>query len=286
MTITYAQAFGAGGGAAAGGWSTAITSSRSITFTEAGTVVLSVVGAGGGGAANDGGIGAASGGNSAPWGRKKFSVVPGDVLVVTLAAGGSKAASIGTAGSQGGTTTVKLNGVTILTVQGGEGGVYVAGAGPAQPISPAATVTGADYWVPGVRAGSASGGSTSESGGAAVDVLGNGLGKSPNSTSYAGVGGSVGTDSGGVSLAWLALTDFGISITDPSQANASVGAPGRGADDTVLAGAFGGGSTNDSYRATAGIGAGGGAGSSVAVGTGGCGPGGKAYAYLCFAPEA
>ena len=284
--MNYAALFGsAGGGAAAGGWSTAITASKSITFTARGTVVLSTVGAGGGGAANVGGSGAASGGNSAPWGRKKFSVVPGDVLVVTLAAGGSKAASSGQAGSQGGTTTVKLNGVTILTVQGGEGGVYVAGAGPAQPISPAATVTGADYWVPGVRAGSASGGD-SQSGGAAVDVLGNGLGKSPNSTSYVGVGGSVGTDSGGVSLAWLALTDFGISITDPSQANASVGAPGRGADGTVLAGAFGGGSTNDSYRATAGIGAGGGAGSSVAVGTGGCGPGGKAYAYLCFAPEA
>lgn len=281
--MNYAALFGsAGGGAAAGGWSTAITSSRSITFTEAGTVVLSVVGSGGGGAANAGGSNCASGGNSAPWGRKKFPVVNGDVLAFTMGAGGAKAPGTAQNGNQGGTTTVTLNGVTIMTVQGGEGGVYVATApGPAQPIAPAATVTGADYWVPGVRAGAAT--SSGMTGGAAVDVLGNGTGKSPASA-VSVVGGSVGTDVGGIFLAWLALTEWGIAITDPAQASATVGAPGRGGTSTgpIKPGAFAGAGVNDSGQVQAGYGAGGGAGTSVAAASNG----GPSYAYLNFTPEA
>lgn len=283
--MNYAALFGsAGGGASAGGWSTAIITSRSITFTAAGTVVLSVVGAGGGGAVNAGGAGCASGGNSAPWGRKKFTVVNGDVLTFTMAAGGAKAAGGSSDGSAGGTTTVTLNGVTILTVQGGEKGVYVADTGPAQPVAPAATVTGADYWVPGVRAGSAGGVSNALSGGAAVDVLGNGTGKSPNvTTTTPGLGGSVGTDAGGIFLSWLAITDWGIAITDPAQASATVGAPGRGGDaGTCRSGAFAGAGAHSSVQVAAGYGAGGGASSS----TGAASNGGPSYAYLNFTPEA
>lgn len=283
--MNYAALFGsAGGGASAGGWSTPIISSRSITFTEAGTVVLSVVGAGGGGAVNAGGAGCASGGNSAPWGRKKITVVNGDVLAFTLAAGGAKAAGGSSDGTAGGTTTVTLNGVTILTVQGGEKGVYVAGTGPAQPVAPAATVTGADYWVPGVRAGSASGVSNAMSGGAAVDVLGNSTGKSPAvTTTTPGLGGSVGTDAGGIFLSWLALTDWGIAITDPAQASASAGAPGRGGTSSaVKSGAFAGAAANDASQVQAGYGAGGGGGTSTASASNG----GPSYAYLNFTPEA
>ncbi|MDE1997653.1 MAG: hypothetical protein KGI52_01870 [Burkholderiales bacterium] len=282
--MNYAALFGsAGGGASAGGWSTVITASRSITFTQAGTVVFSVVGTGGGGAANAGGVGAATGGNSAPWGRKKIHVVAGDVLTFTLGAGGAKAAANSSNGSPGGTTTVTLNGVTIMTVQGEAGGVYVAGAGPANAPVPSATVTGADYWVPGVRAGQASGGTGSSTGGAAVDILSTGKGRSPDSVgSSNSIGGSVGTDLGGIFLSWLALADWGVSIGDVNTATATVGAPGRGADGAVIAGIFAGGSSNNTVqaRSMAGIGAGGGAGYGATNGDGGA-----AYAFLIFTPD-
>lgn len=281
--MNYAALFGsAGGGAAAGGWTQIFTSSASVTFTEAGTVCLSVVGAGGGGAAASGGSGTASGGNSGPWGRKKFKVVASDVLAVTLGAGGLKAASAATDGAQGSTTTVTLNGVTILTVQGGEGGVYVAGSGPAQPIAPAATVTGADYSRSGVRAGSATN-TGAFTGGAAVDILSNGTGKSPNATGAAGVGGSVGVDTGGSSLAWLALTEFGVAITDPNAASTTNTVPGRGgAAGAVKAGAFAGGGSNTATEPVGGYGGGGGGGGSAASN----GNGGPAFASLTFTPEA
>ena len=279
---TYAELFqSSGGGAAVGGWTQPIFGSKTITFTQAGSLVIAMVGAGGGGAANANTSGAATGGNSGPWGRKKITVSATDVLVVNIGAGGAKAASANTSGSAGSASTVTLNGTTILTVQGGEGGGFALTTATASAPVPTATVTGADFWVPGLQAGTAqvSSGQAS-SGGAAPDLLQTGLGRSPAVTSSGGVGlgGSVGTNAGGVPLPWVALAEWGFVITDSSTASTSLGAPGRGATPSVcMAGPFGGGGGG---LTTGGIGAGGcAAGTSVAAGNGGDG-----YAFLTFTP--
>ena len=167
--------------AAVGGWTTSVFSSRTITFTQTGKLAISRVGSGGGGAVAAGiSQSSATGGNSGPWGRKVIDISSGDVLVVNIGAGGLKSASPQANGNQGGTSTVTLNGVTILTIQGGEGGVFADLTATASAPVPAATITGADFWVAGVQAGSAqctSGTSPSCSGGAAVDILQSGLGK-------------------------------------------------------------------------------------------------------------
>ncbi|WP_293222331.1 hypothetical protein [Ottowia sp.] len=278
MNKTYLELFpGAGSGAIVGGWSRPILASTTITFTQAGTVVISMVGAGGPGAAANGTSGAATGGNSAPWGRKKFKVAIGDVMVCTMAAGISSPATNTTNGAKAGDSTVALNGVTILTVQGGEGGIY--GGTTAIALPPTATVTGADFWVPGVSAGSATFAASvaTTSGGAAVDLLQTGLGRSPNMTAAnVAIGGSVGTNVGGNSLAWLALSDWGIVITEPSLASAAIAIPGRGGarSPAILPGAFAG--SGDSSKS--------------GYGAGGCGAqnggsvqrSGDSYAYVTF----
>lgn len=278
MSISFNQAFGGTGSASLGGWAMPIFSSKSITFAQAGTVVLTVVGTGGGGAAN--GSNPATGGNSAPWGRKKIKILAGDVLVIAIGAGGLKAAAIPGNGSQGSATTVTLNGSTIMTVQGGEGGVYVT-SGTASAPTPAATVTGADYWVPGVRAGSATG-ANGRSGGAAVDVLSNGTGRSADASNAETLGGSVGRNSGGIPIPWIALADFGFVITDGASASATVGAPGRGGEGALLAGALSGGRGAATGAVNNGGGFGGGGGSGYSLAT--TGDGGAAYAYLTFTP--
>lgn len=284
MSITFGQAFGGNSGAAAGGWSAAIFTSRTFTFTEAGVVVMSLVGAGGGGASAV--SGAATGGNSAPWGRKKIKVSTNDVLSITIGAGGLKSAIFGASGSQGSATTVTLNGATIMTVQGGEGGVYLEGVVTATAATPAATVTGADFWRPGIQAGSATPDAGSAgSGGAAVDVLSNGTGRSPSAVGGSGTtssGGSIGTDLGGLTLGWIALLEWGFVITDGSMATTSRGIPGNGGTVGIAAGAFAGGHASAGH-CNGGLG-GGGAGSPIILEF--AGNGGNAYGYLSFTPEA
>lgn len=282
---TLDKLLGNSGAAALGGWSMPIFSSKSITFTQTGTVVLSVVGAGGGGGSFFTTAGAATGGNSAPWGRKKIKVSAGDVLALSIAAGGARATTSPGNGSPGGDTTVTLNGVTIMTVRGGEGGVGLS-SGTANAPTASATVTGADYWVSGLRAGSAtSGGAGTSSGGAAVDVLSCGLGRSPDASGASGLGGSVGTNAGGYPTGWIALLDFGMVITDGATASPTVGATGRGAASNLAAGHFAGGfpTAGGAIPSMGGIGAGG-AGSSNASAIN-AGVGGPGYAYLTFTPE-
>lgn len=278
--MNYTALFGsAGGGAPVGGWAMPILTSKSITFTQAGTVVISMVGSGGPGAAANSTSGAATGGNSAPWGRKKFKVAVGDVMVCTMAAGINPPATNATNGAKAGDSTVTLNGVTILTVQGGEGGIY--GGGTAIALAPTATVTGADFWVPGVSAGSATFAASlaTTSGGAAVDLLQTGFGRSPNMTvANAAIGGSVGTNAGGDNLAWLELSAWGIVIANAALASANIAIPGRGGarSPSVLPGAFAG--SGDSNKS--------------GYGAGGCGsqsggassPSGDSYAYVTFTP--
>ena len=276
-----------GGAAAVGGWTTSVFSSRTTTFTQTGKLAISMVGSGGGGAVAAGSAqSSATGGNSGPWGRKVIDISAGDVLVVNIGAGGLKSAGYSANGNQGGTSTVTLNGVTILTIQGGEGGVFADLTATASASVPAATITGADFWVAGVRAGSAQCTSVSPScsGGAAVDILQSGLGRSPAAVGdgIAGVGGSVGTDSGGIPIPWIALMEWGFVITDGASATAALGSPGRGGvSATLAAGALAGGGADSANLPTVngGIGAGGGGGSSPSN----AGNGGPAYAFLVFA---
>ena len=285
MTITFNQAFGGSGGGASvvGGWSRPIFSSSTITFSAAGDVVISLVGAGGSGALSSG---AATGANSAPWGRKKIKVAKDDVMVINIGAGGAAPTVLGTNGNAGNTTTVVLNGVTILTAQGSEPGVQINAAGTASTSSPAATITGADFWVPGIKAGTALFvGQPTMSGGAAPDLLQTGLGRSPNVTSSGeGVGGSLGTDAGGIPQPWIVLAEWGVVVTDTATASSSVGAPGRGGNPMggILAGMFGGGGGGAIGVVTqGGVGAGGGASNSVAQ----IRKGGDAYAHMFFVPS-
>lgn len=281
MNKTYAELLGGTiGGAGAGGWSMPIFASKNVTITESGTVVISCVGAGGAGASANTANGTATGGNSAPWGRKRVKVSAGDVLTFTLAAGVLSPSTANTNGAAGGVTTIALNGATLMTVAGGEGGIYNGMTAVAAAAT--AVVTGADFWVPGIRAGSATFGSTyaTVSGGAAVDLLATGKGRSPDRTTYnSAVGGSVGTDDG-TWMNWIELAAWGLFIADASIATSAMGVPGRGSTRTpaIMAGAFAGG--GDNGGSPAGVGAGGG-------GTlqGGYGAkSGNAYAYITFTP--
>ena len=282
----FSDVFGGGSSPALGGWSRPIFSSKTINIVQSGTIVLSLLGSGGGGGflATAGSI---AGPNSGPWGRKKITVSASDVLVINLGAGGAKGAVTGVAGSSGGTSTVALNGVTILTVQGGEGGAFAAGTATANPTAATATVTGADFWVPGLQAGSAQANSgVSVSGGAAPDLLQTGLGRSPSvaGTAAGGLGGSLGTDLGGVPVPWIALAEWGLVITDGATASATLGAPGRGGAPAIMPGMFGGGRgvISGSDPQPGGFGAGGGSGFATAT----CFNGGSAYAHLTFTPAA
>lgn len=273
-----------GGQQALGGWSRVIFTSRTILFTEPGTVILTLVGAGGSGVTQNN---AGTGGNSAPWGRKKIVVAGGDSLDVNIGAGGIKP-PLNTNGNAGGVSTVLLNGSTILTAQGGEGGVYAVGTALATAPLPTATVTGADFWVQGIQAGSAQAplSGAAASGGAAVDVLATGTGRSPNvsGANVFGVGGSIGTNAGGIPMPWIVLADFGLVVTDGSTANATTGVVGRGGvANTIAAGMFAGAGSHSGEVSPAGRGAGGCAGSgAVVIGA----KGGDAYAYMTFTPNA
>lgn len=273
-------------GGMSAGWKMQVFASKSVTFSKAGWVRLAVQSAGGSGAATSGATGVCgTGGNSGPWGVKLIRVAAGDVLAITIGAGGARPATSGSNGLQGGTTTVTLNGTTIITAQGGEGGVYLGALGTANAPVPAATITGCDFWVPGIRAGSATvaSGAQCYGGGAASDVFQNGTGRSPNAPSGATAsnGGTVGVDGGGAVTPYISMLEWGFA-TGIAGAQYS---PGQGSvTGSWMSGPFGGGGgTNQSGQSAycnAGIGAGGGA----AVSNFYSGLGGSAYAFLQFEP--
>lgn len=262
----------AGGAAALGGWQMLVIAGKTITFDRAGRISLTVVASAGSGAKGSSGAGAATGANSGPWGRLVRSVAASDVLVLSPGAGGTAQASSNANGNNGSTSTATLNGTTIVTAQGGEGGRYHASAAVA--ATPVATITGCDFWVPGLAAGNATGAGGVGSGGAAVDALRSGLGRSPASTTATKDGGTVGTDLGGANgLPWIVLPDFGLSFGDGVTARMpGVGSINAGVDAGWLAGGAANGGRG-------GPGGGGGGGPSFS------GQGGNAYFYLVFVPE-
>lgn len=273
MTISFKQAFGGGGGGASqGGYTRLFPVSGTHTFNQNGTIVLTVLMAGGGGSMNGGsGVGSCLGGNSGSWGRVVLPVSATDVLTVSLGAGGLGKTAPAGSGLQGGTTTISLNGTSIITGVGAAGGVYKA-TGDAVPAA-ITGITGLDFVVDGLKAGLAPGDTGFASGGASVDVLRTGLGRSPTGTSGPAVGGSVGTNLGGNVLPNVVFFDFGFTTGD----GVTAGTPGKGAITTAIAGPFGGGS----YVTPGGYGGGGGGNGIGSKGS----DGGSALAVFTFTPE-
>lgn len=279
--MTFAKYFGGGGGAAALGVEAfPILASRTLpAFTKGGRVQIAAMGGAGSGARVSGspsGYGA-TGSNSSPWGVKIIDVAIGDVLEFVIAAGAAAKVTDG-AGTAGGSTLVKLNGATIMTAQPGEPGAY-GNAFPLNAPAPTATVVGADWVVPGLRAGAVVASVGGVTGGAAVDVFRTGLGRST-----AVPGGSVGAD-GGPSVAAapipISSAELGVSILGVLAS----GYAGVGGDFSLgyAGGMFAGGGGNTSGDAgKGGRGAGGGGSYSH---NGHSGAGGDGYAYIIFVPE-
>lgn len=270
------------GGGSVGGWARAFPVSGSHTFTVDGTITVTAFGGAGSGATTTNTTsGRATGGNSPPWGRKTINVIAGDVLTITVAAGGASQGSVSSNGLPGGNTVISLNGTPIMTCQGAEGGVYAASGSGATPAAASAVVTGADYWVPGVRSGSTSDAAGATSGGAALDILNTGLGRSPNVTGPAGNGGSVATDAGGPTLPYMVYFEFGVAAGD-GMATLS---PGRGGVDgtgTRDGGPFAGGCGSSTSNVAGNGGMGGGGGARTGANSG---AGGRGYAFVVFTPR-
>ena len=271
--MTFAKYFGGGGAAALGVEAFPILASRTLpAFTKGGRVQIAVMGGTGSGARCSSGY-SATGSNSSPWGVKIIDVAVGDVLGFVIGAGAAAKFTDG-AGTAGSSTLVKLNGATIMTAQPGEPGAY-GNTFPLNAPAPTATVIGADWVVPGLRAGTAAS-ANFMTGGAAVDVFRTGFGRS---TGYGG--GSVGADSGNTAAAPLPLSsaELGASLLGVLAANYA----GVGGDFSIgyAGGIFAGGGANTSGDAgKGGRGAGGGG---AYGGTGGAG--GDGYAYIIFVPE-
>lgn len=273
--ITFGQAFGGGGSAALGVETFAILASRTLpAFTKGGRVHIAAMGAPGSGARSGSGYGA-TGANSSPWGEKVIDVAIGDVLEFVVGAGGAVRSTDG-AGNVGNSTLVKLNGVTIMTAQPGEPGAY-GNSFPLNAPVPTATVVGADYVVPGLRAGAVAA-VGNVTGGAAVDIFRSGLGRSVNRA-----GASVGVDGGDNANPALPLQlsspALGVSIVGINTAGmAGLGGSSASSAGGMFAGGCGG------VSGTAGGAGGRGAGGGGSAGNNG-GPGGDGYAYVIYIPE-
>ncbi|UCV00303.1 hypothetical protein [Acidovorax radicis] len=260
-----------------GGWFMPVFTTGSVTINRDGKLRICVVSAAGAGAVGSGATGGgATGANSAPWGVVTIDVFAGDIISWTLGAGGVRPAAINTNGPSGGTTTVFRNGSPIIVATGGEGGIFFNGTGTTNAPAPVATITGLDFVVPGIRAGSitTNGAGVTSSGGAAVDILRTGLGRSPDvAAGVQGRGGSIGVANGFALYRWLNLAEFGWT-----SAMLNFGDPGVGAGTTPgeIAGPFGGGANSNN----GGIGGGGSGGYNVASAS----SGGPAMLVLTFQP--
>lgn len=266
----------ASGSASLAAWAMPILASKVLpAFSVAGKVRIAVMGGTGSGARCSGATGSATGSNSSPWGVKVLTVNSGDVLEFVIGAGGAAKTTDG-AGNAGNSSLVKLNGVTIMTAKPGEPGAY----GTTYPLNapaPTATVLGADWVVPGLRAGAVPS-VNNYTGGSAVDVFRTGLGRS-----FGAVGGSVGADAGpSPSPAFPSSSaELGVQFTGVEAA----GSPGVGApagSGFYAPGIFAGGGGANSGTPQGGR-LGGGGGGAYTVDSG---PGGNGYAYIVFVPEA
>lgn len=176
MNITFGQAFGGGGGESLYRRIECFQSSTTITMAGSGPIVLRAMGAGGGGARGYN----ARGGNGGTVATKAVTVSAGDVLVITIPAGGAGKASSDGNGAAGGNLTVVRSGVTLLSIPGGRGGLNTTAA-PTNNTAP----TGADWYVLGGLAGN---GDQSGGGGAMIVKGGTVAGRGGNGSGSGGGG--------------------------------------------------------------------------------------------------
>lgn len=135
-----------------------IFSSEIINVPHDGWAIVSGMGGGAGGCKSY------SPGNSAPWGVRAQAVSAGSEISFAIGAGGAATFETGKPSLAGGSTVISIDGVPLMTCQGGD-------AGPTSDIttSPvAASVIGADYWRRGAASVTTANGFYS--GGAPVDI--------------------------------------------------------------------------------------------------------------------
>ena len=213
--------------------------SRTFTATGSGQAVLRCMGAGGGGASGN----TARGGNGGTVATKIITVQAGDQLVVTIPAGGARGAS-SQPGNAGGDLTIMRDGVTLISIPGGNGGP--TSGTPTNNAAP----TGADWYVLGGLAGN---GDRSGGGGAMIVEGGTVAGRGGN-TSKSGGGGALGngTDSsygGGGCLTHATSVGPGDGFLMPDMSVLRLAVPtpmpnsagGYGGGFAAGAGGFGGG---------------------------------------------
>jgi hypothetical protein len=167
-----------------------IFTSRTWIAPADGIAVIRVMGAGGSGAKGP----SATGGYSAAWGCIIQRVRRGDVVSVSIGAGGA-AVTVNGNGIAGGNSSVTFNGVT-YTAPGGPGGIYAASGVPVVPAGPALPA-GWDFGANSVRPGACAG----LTGGAGVDIFMQGndatMSASTNMSGGGGTGGPSVTNRGG-----------------------------------------------------------------------------------------
>lgn len=273
--MNYDQAFGGAGAASAKRLATLVLVTRSFTVPAWATkVTVPFHASGGSGAwANTASTASATGGNSGPWGQVTIDVEAGKTLTVNIGAGGVSA-SANSNGNQGSSSTLVYDGLTVMTLQGGEGGIYAA-SGLVNPATPAATVTGADFWVPGLPAWQANNGA---SGGGASNVFN--LLASELTMGMQNRGRSVGARSEvPAATPLMGLIHQSIPVLFFST---TVGHPGVGGDGSTPPGLFAGGWGNSGSGPQCEGGRGGGGGGGVRVASSINNPGGAALAYVVF----
>ena len=289
-----------GGGSGAPGATTyllPVTTSTTWTAPKAGVVITRQMGGGGGGSGDSSGSGCGTGGGSAAWGEKRWSVTAGQEFAITIGAAGLGGTNA--PGSDGGATTITSNGVTVTT-PGGKGGLY--SATPAALTSPAgAAPTNVDFGAAGVKSGNTAAFASAYTGGAGVnlyaqsgnpsrsgDALIGSTATGGGSTTYpsASVSTNGGAQSGGAGFLGPSSIATGTSQGVPGPGLFSTSAPTSQATDLYATqgpwGVWPTGAGNESFQSL--YGGGGGAGTTAAYqggafsGGGACrssGPGGK-----------
>lgn len=204
-----------------------ITSSTTWTAPKDGVVVTRQMGGGGGGAGDPDGSGCATGGGSAAWAEKRWSVTAGQTFTIVIGAGGNN--GVRANGQDGSATTITSAGITVTT-PGGKGGLF--SATPAALTSPTGSAPiNADFGASGVKSGNTAAVAQAYTGGAGVDLYAQGANKTRSgdalATSSTTGGGSTTFPSADVSTnsQWSA----GAGFLGPSVGNT----PGPGLFSTV-----------------------------------------------------
>lgn len=288
----FSEVFGGNDGAAVR-LSVSIFASRTWTAPVAGVAILRGMGAGGGGAGRITGSQSATGGYSGGWGVRKVFLMAGQTVTIAIGAGGVGAVGA-TNGGAGGDTTITVAGTT-YTAKGGPGGVF-AGSGTPTLAAPPAMPAGWDVAYAGSRPGAAASGYTT--GGAGVDILGQGGDATKsNGSDGGGTGGAGGGAMPGGYSADGRPPNSPAPVFDASQGEWGISFYGGGS--SIYQGGVGGNGGGGGGRSPGGPGGGGGAADSDNSGSGGpggigggggaggvnAGPGGKGYAHIEFFPS-